>query len=140
MGFTFNGLSGAAVAISGSVDTNTGALGATKTKIVKSMNQLAVANTIYSFYTVTAGKTLYVESIVLACASVTATIRLGASLSGNAYSSTRVESNVITAAAPANGNTVIPCNGIVSFAAGSAIEIQASDAANMVVLLIGWEA
>lgn len=60
MGFSFNGLSGAAVTISGGISTTVGTLGSTQTQV----NITGTGNgSSQNAYTVTSGKTLYVYNV-----------------------------------------------------------------------------
>jgi len=77
MGFTFNGLSGAAVTVSGGISP------ATQTRIVKGEYKSAATNTAYALHTVTTGKKFYLTS-VLCGAAAGAVIRIGADMTGNA--------------------------------------------------------
>jgi hypothetical protein len=62
MGFSFNGLSGATVTISGGISASLPAASATQTVIFKSVNNQNNGATVY---TVTAGKTFYCLGMVL---------------------------------------------------------------------------
>ena len=82
MAFSFNGLSGAAVTLSGAVTQTLLPTGATQ--IQKFQTRDLVANTPETYYTPTAGKTLYITTLFVGTNGATDNVNVGDNITGNA--------------------------------------------------------
>lgn len=121
------------------VEAGVGKPDSAKTKVVVSLQQTPVANTNYTLYTVTSGKTLYVKSVTMSSGTSCAQ-RLGASLSGNAFVSTRNNSNELVVDLGTDTNSVTyVLDGLLSFASGTVVQVECSNTGTINTTLVGWE-
>lgn len=140
MGFSFNGLSGAAITVSGDIQAkvtrSAAATGQTPVIIFYSKN--IAGNTAGTIYTVTAGKTLYIESVSLGL-SAAGYSRFGASLAGNTIVDGRSATNEIGFSNVSNASYTQFVGGKLSYTAASDIQVMSNAATWITCTMIGWE-
>lgn len=138
MGFSFNGLSGAAVTISGSLTTTPASSGSTN---VMGCYQKAAttADTAYTIKTPTVSKTLYITSLTV-CTNGTALLRIGDNISGNAYQADTAFNNCLifdasAAASPLTETFVFP----VPMSVATALKLISSGTSTVEITWSGYE-
>lgn len=110
------------------------------TPVTVMLQQLSVANTKYTIYTVTTGKTYHIHGILASFGGGTnGYFRVGAALTGNAFVSTVNNENQVAGQVSGTQSVYIDTKGMLVF--GTAVDIQWVDSIghNVSVTLFGYE-